>query len=243
MSVEISRRPSWPPPAFRLCPYPRSVSTRQAHRRFADEAEPGGVFVQELPDGLPAWQHGQARRDDAREISSTSARSIALDGVELTSSCVPNRCRDAYLRQLRTARLPARAHRVVAPPSATPSAHPPGRRARRADGVHEALDQSRARNWARRPSASSRATCRRAPPRGKRGVVRRGHPEAGVPMRARAAWILRPREPRRHRLTAPSSCCRSSRDVDSEWFGVNWDSGNFDSADPYAELAAIAPTR
>jgi sugar phosphate isomerase/epimerase len=31
------------------------------------------------------------------------------------------------------------------------------------------------------------------------------------------------------------------KEVDSEWFGVNWDSGNFRSADAYAELAAIAP--
>ena len=31
------------------------------------------------------------------------------------------------------------------------------------------------------------------------------------------------------------------REVKSEWFGVNWDSGNFRSADPYAELALAAP--
>lgn len=31
------------------------------------------------------------------------------------------------------------------------------------------------------------------------------------------------------------------REVDSEWFGVNWDSGNFKSADAYGELEAIAP--
>jgi sugar phosphate isomerase/epimerase len=31
------------------------------------------------------------------------------------------------------------------------------------------------------------------------------------------------------------------RAIDSEWFGVTWDSGNFRSADPYAELTMIAP--
>ncbi len=31
------------------------------------------------------------------------------------------------------------------------------------------------------------------------------------------------------------------RAVKSEWFGVNWDSGNFRTADPYADLARIAP--
>jgi sugar phosphate isomerase/epimerase len=29
--------------------------------------------------------------------------------------------------------------------------------------------------------------------------------------------------------------------VKHDWFGVNWDNGNFHSADPYAELALIAP--
>jgi sugar phosphate isomerase/epimerase len=31
------------------------------------------------------------------------------------------------------------------------------------------------------------------------------------------------------------------RDIDSEWFGVNWDSGNFRSENAYDELTAIAP--
>jgi hydroxypyruvate isomerase len=31
------------------------------------------------------------------------------------------------------------------------------------------------------------------------------------------------------------------REIESEWFGVTWDSGNFRSADPYAELAMTAP--
>ncbi|HVX10332.1 MAG TPA: sugar phosphate isomerase/epimerase family protein [Pirellulales bacterium] len=34
---------------------------------------------------------------------------------------------------------------------------------------------------------------------------------------------------------------RLVEDVKSEWFGVNVDTGNFHSADPYAELARIAP--
>lgn len=31
------------------------------------------------------------------------------------------------------------------------------------------------------------------------------------------------------------------RAVRSEWFGVNWDSGNFHTADPYADLTRLAP--
>lgn len=32
-----------------------------------------------------------------------------------------------------------------------------------------------------------------------------------------------------------------AREIRSEWFGVNWDSGNFRGSDPYAELAQAAP--
>jgi sugar phosphate isomerase/epimerase len=31
------------------------------------------------------------------------------------------------------------------------------------------------------------------------------------------------------------------KEIDSEWFGVTWDSGNFRSADPYRELEMLAP--
>jgi sugar phosphate isomerase/epimerase len=31
------------------------------------------------------------------------------------------------------------------------------------------------------------------------------------------------------------------REIDSEWFGVTWDSGNVEGLDPYGELALLAP--
>jgi sugar phosphate isomerase/epimerase len=31
------------------------------------------------------------------------------------------------------------------------------------------------------------------------------------------------------------------KEVKHPWFGVNWDTGNFHSADPYADLARLAP--
>ena len=31
------------------------------------------------------------------------------------------------------------------------------------------------------------------------------------------------------------------REVESDWFGVNWDSGNVEGSDPYGELAKLAP--
>ncbi|HEV3343717.1 MAG TPA: sugar phosphate isomerase/epimerase family protein [Pirellulales bacterium] len=41
--------------------------------------------------------------------------------------------------------------------------------------------------------------------------------------------------------TAVEGLLRLINDVKSEWFGVNLDTGNFHSADPYADLARIAP--
>ena len=50
----------------------------------------------------------------------------------------------------------------------------------------------------------------------------------------------------RSRITAAS--CRPPirllaivREIKSDWFGVNLDTGNFHGADPYAELAQLAP--
>jgi len=40
---------------------------------------------------------------------------------------------------------------------------------------------------------------------------------------------------------SPEQMLAIIRGVKSEWFGVNWDSGNFHTADPYADLAQIAP--
>ncbi len=41
--------------------------------------------------------------------------------------------------------------------------------------------------------------------------------------------------------TTVEGMLRLVRDVNSPWFGVNFDSGNFHSDDPYADLAQIAP--
>ena len=41
--------------------------------------------------------------------------------------------------------------------------------------------------------------------------------------------------------TTPAGLLKLVKDVKSPWFGVNLDSGNFHSADPYAELEQIAP--
>lgn len=42
-------------------------------------------------------------------------------------------------------------------------------------------------------------------------------------------------------LMDPARMMEIVEGVDSMWFGVNWDSGNFHTADPYADLARLAP--
>lgn len=42
-------------------------------------------------------------------------------------------------------------------------------------------------------------------------------------------------------VTTPDQLLAIVREVNSDWFGVNFDSGNFHGADPYADLAKIAP--
>ena len=42
-------------------------------------------------------------------------------------------------------------------------------------------------------------------------------------------------------VTTPDQLLAIVREVESDWFGVNFDSGNFHGADPYADLAKIAP--
>jgi sugar phosphate isomerase/epimerase len=42
-------------------------------------------------------------------------------------------------------------------------------------------------------------------------------------------------------VAEPDALIRLIKAVDSPWAGINWDSGNFHTADPYADLAKIAP--
>jgi sugar phosphate isomerase/epimerase len=42
-------------------------------------------------------------------------------------------------------------------------------------------------------------------------------------------------------VAEPDAILRIIKAVDSPWAGINWDSGNYHTADPYADLAKIAP--
>ena len=161
-----------------------------------------------------------------------------LDGVELTSYYVPEPLPDAYLHQLRR-----RAFLLGLTVSGTAIGntftHPPGEKrneqmayAKRwidravelgaptirifAGDVQEGTTEAQARQWC---VEAIRDACVYA---GARGVILALENHGGI-------------------VSTAEQLLGIVKDVDSEWFGVNWDSGNFDSADAYAELAAIAP--
>jgi sugar phosphate isomerase/epimerase len=53
--------------------------------------------------------------------------------------------------------------------------------------------------------------------------------------------MLRIRRQTRQIVAEPDQLLEILKTVKSPWFGVNFDSGNFHGADPYADLAKIAP--
>ena len=132
-----------------------------------------------------------------------------LDGVELTSVLRARTDAGRLSPAAATARLPAGAHRLWH--RHRQHVHAPAwREARRADGVHEALDRSRGRaGRADHPHLRGRRA--EGHHRGaSAAVVRRGHP-GGVCLRGHARRHSGTREPRRHRRHRRRSCCRSSR--------------------------------
>jgi len=161
-----------------------------------------------------------------------------LDGVELTSYYVPEPLPDAYLRHLRR-----RAFLLGLTVSGTAIGntftHPPGAKRDEqmaytkrwidraaelgaptirifAGDVQKGTTEAQARQWCVEAIGE---VCAYA---GTRGVILALENHGGI-------------------VTTAEQLLSIVRDVDSEWFGVNWDSGNFKSADAYAELAAIAP--
>ena len=189
---------------------------------------------------LTDYRRGQAARPDAMTLDGfvDLCAEYPLDGVELTSYYVPEPLPDAYLQRLRR-----RAFLLGLTVSGTAIGntftHPPGPRrdeqmayTRRwidraaalgaptirifAGEVQEGTTEAQARQWCLDAIAEA---CAYAAPR---GVILALENHGGI-------------------VTTADQLLSIVREVDSEWFGVNWDSGNFRSADPYAELAAIAP--
>ena len=161
-----------------------------------------------------------------------------LDGVELTSYYVPEPLADGFLRHLRrrafllglTVSGTAIGNTFTHPPGATRDeemayskrwidrAAELGAPTIRifAGDVQKGTTEAQARQWCVEAIGEACAYA------GTRGVILALENHGGIVATAERLLSI-------------------VRDVNSEWFGVNWDSGNFESADAYAELAAIAP--
>jgi sugar phosphate isomerase/epimerase len=164
--------------------------------------------------------------------------SYPLDGVEPTSYYVPEPLPDGYLRNLRR-----RAFLLGLTVSGTAIGntftHPPGAKRDEeiaytkrwidravelgaptirifAGDVQKGTTEAQARQWT---IEAVRECCTYA---AQRGVILALENHGGI-------------------VTTADQLLSIVREIDSPWFGVNWDSGNFRSADPYAELEAVAP--
>jgi sugar phosphate isomerase/epimerase len=161
-----------------------------------------------------------------------------LDGVELTSYYVPDPPPEGYLHALRR-----RAFLLGLTVSGTAIGntftHPPGEK--------RAEQMAYTRRWIDRAAEMGAPTIRIFA-----GEVQKGTTEA----QARQWCVEAIREACTHAarrgvilalenhggiVTTADQLLSIVREIESDWFGVNWDSGNFRSADPYAELKAIAP--
>jgi sugar phosphate isomerase/epimerase len=161
-----------------------------------------------------------------------------LEGTEITSYYVPDPLPDLYLQRLRR-------HAFLSGLTVSGTAigntftHPPGQARDReiayckhwidravelgaptirifAGDVQKGSTEAQARQWC---IEAIRECCAYAAPK---GVILALENHGGI-------------------VTTAEQLISIVREIDSEWFGVTWDSGNFRSADPYAELEMAAP--
>jgi len=161
-----------------------------------------------------------------------------LDGTELTSYYFPDPVTPEYLHRLRR-RAFLSGLSVSGTAIRNTFTHPPGERLNQeiahvqkwvdyaaemgapvirifAGDVQKGTTEVQARGWC---IDAIRRCCDYA---GKRGVILGLENHGGI-------------------VTTADQILSIVRAVDSEWFGVNWDSGNFPGPDPYAALARTAP--
>jgi sugar phosphate isomerase/epimerase len=187
------------------------------HRRRRETAPPGSMTMEDFVDLC-----GQ----------------LDLEGTEPTSYFIPHPVTPEYLRRLRK-----RAFLLGLGISGTAIGntftHPPGREAEKeiahvktwidhavdlgapvirifAGDVQKGTTEEQARQWA---IEAIQRCCDHA---AQRGIILALENHGGI-------------------VTTAAQLLSIVKAVKSEWFGVNWDSGNFRSADPYAELAETAP--
>jgi sugar phosphate isomerase/epimerase len=161
-----------------------------------------------------------------------------LPGTEITSYYVPEPLPDKYLQRLRRRALLA-GLTVSGTAIGNTFTHPPGAERDReiayaklwidraadmaaptirifAGNVQKGTTEAQARQWT---IDAIRECCDYA---GKKGVILALENHGGI-------------------VTTAEQLLSIVREIDSEWFGVTWDSGNFRSADPYGELKMAAP--
>jgi sugar phosphate isomerase/epimerase len=194
-------------------------------------------FRQYLTDARRPPKPGETRPMTLESFVDLCA-SYPLDGVELTSYYVPEPVPDGYLQELRR-------HAFLLGLTVSGTAigntftYPPGEKrddqmayTKRwidravslgaptirifAGDVQKGTTEADARRWC---IEAIREACAYAAPR---GVILALENHGGI-------------------VTTADQLLSIVREIDSPWFGVNWDSGNFRSADPYAELKAMAP--
>lgn len=163
---------------------------------------------------------------------------LGLDGTELTSYYVPDPVPDGYLQRLRRHAF-LQGLTVSGTAIGNVFTHPPGAARDReiahtkqwidyavqmgaptirifAGSLQKGSTMEQARTWC---IEAIRVCCDYA---ASRGVILALENHGGIVSRADDLLAI-------------------VRAIDSEWFGVNWDSGNVEGADPYGELAKLAP--
>lgn len=161
-----------------------------------------------------------------------------LPGTEITSYYVPEPLPDLYLQRLRRRALLA-GLTVSGTAIGNTFTHPPGPARDRelaytklwidraadmgaptirlfAGNVQKGTTEAQARQWT---IDAIRECCDHA---GRKGVILALENHGGI-------------------VSTADQLLSIVREIDCEWFGVMWDSGNFRSADPYAELKMAAP--
>ncbi len=161
-----------------------------------------------------------------------------LPGTEITSYYVPEPLPERYLQRLRRRAVLA-GLTVSGTAIGNTFTHPPGAERDReiaytklwidraadmaaptirifAGNVQKGTTEAQARQWT---IEAIRECCEYA---GRKGVILALENHGGI-------------------VTTAEQLLSIVREIDSEWFGITWDSGNFRSADPYGELKTAAP--
>jgi sugar phosphate isomerase/epimerase len=190
-----------------------------------------------LPDGRRAPAQRSAATMTLHDFAAECAR-MGLDGTELTGYYVPEPVPPGYLQGLRRAAF-LQGLTVSGTAIGNTFTHPPGPERDReiahtktwidravelgaptirifAGNLQKGTTLDQAQQWT---IEAIRTCCEYA---GSRGIILALENHGGIVSRADDLLTI-------------------VQAIDSDWFGVNWDSGNVEGPDPYGELAKLAP--